>query len=138
MKNPDRRGAGGWLVVYLVGSIPLFIMYSIGLSGWFFEYPLGLVAAIYLVLQVPLLLIVIGYRKAPWWNVVLLWTVAALITLRSISVFLEPGGGELINSDELLSAVLTLSAVVLIAVGWAVVWTKYFKLSQRVRNTFPG
>ena len=35
----------GWLWVYVIGSIPLMVVYSMGLSGWFFEYPIGLMLA---------------------------------------------------------------------------------------------
>ena len=63
------------------------------------------------------------------------WTIVVLMTLRSISVFLEPGGNEM-NIGERLSVALTLSVIVSISLGWAIVWTKYFKKSVRVRNTF--
>ena len=42
MKRNDEEGLGGWIVVYVIGSIPLLTIYSMGLSGWFFEYPIGL------------------------------------------------------------------------------------------------
>ena len=129
----------GWLWVYVIGSIPLMVVYSMGLSGWFFEYPIGLMLAIFLVLAIPLLLLLLKSPKAPWWNIATLWTVAVLMTLRAVSVFVFPMADEgepPMSSEELPSVVLTLSVIVSVTLGWAMVWTKYFKSSVRVRNTF--
>lgn len=135
MAGDSVEGIKGWLLVYFIGSIPLLMMYSMGLSGWFFEYPFGLMVAIFLVLAIPLLLILLKSPKAPRWNITLWWIVVVLMTLRSISVFLEPGGKEM-SSEEMLSVARALSVIVSISIGWAVVWTKYLKKSVRVRNTF--
>ena len=35
-------GIRGWLLVYIVCSIPVLLFLSAGLSGWFFDYPIGL------------------------------------------------------------------------------------------------
>jgi len=129
------KGIKGWLLVYLIGSIPLLTMYSMGLSGWFFEYPFILMVTIFLVLAIPLWLIILKSPKAPQWNISMWWTVVVLMTLRSISVFLEPGGKEM-NIMEMLSVALTLLVIVSISLVWAIIWTKYFKKSIRVRNTF--
>ena len=40
------------------------------------------------------------------------------------------------SSEELPGVVLTLSVIVSVTLGWAMVWTKYLKTSVRVRNTF--
>ena len=79
----------GWILVYLIGSIPILMIYSMALSGWFFEYPFILMVSIFLVLSLPLLLIIIKYPKAPWWNKLMWRSVVILMTLRSISIFLE-------------------------------------------------
>ena len=129
------EGIKGWLLVYIIGSIPLLMVYSMGLSGWFFEYPFILMVAIFLVLAIPLLLILLKSPKAPRWNISMWWTVVVFMTLRSISVFLEPGGKEM-NIEEMLSVALTLSVIVSTSLGWAIIWTKYFNKSVRVRNTF--
>ena len=63
------------------------------------------------------------------------WTVVILMALRSISVFLEPGGKEM-NFDDMLSVAFTLFVIVSISLGWAIIWTNYFNKSIRVRNTF--
>ncbi len=43
-----------------------------------------------------------------------------------------PLGGE-----QLQVAILTLAGIVSFSLIWAAVWTKYFRESERVRNTFP-
>jgi len=129
------KGIKGWLLVYLIGSIPLLIMYSMGLSGWFFEYPFILMVIIFFVLAIPLWLIMLQSPKAPRWNISMWWIIVVLMTLRSISVFLEPGGKEM-NIIEMLSVALTLLIIVSISLVWAIIWTKYFKKSIRVKNTF--
>jgi len=135
MEEDSIKGIKGWLLVYLIGSILLLIMYSMGLSGWFFEYPFILMVIIFFVLAIPLWLIILKSPKAPQWNISMWWTVVVLMTLRSISVFLEPGGKEM-NIKEMLSVALTLLIIVSISLVWAIIWTKYFKKSIRVRNTF--
>lgn len=139
MKRSDKEGIGGWIVVYIVGSIPLLTVYSMGLAGWFFEYPIGLMLAIFILLAVPLLLVLRKSPKAPRWNIVALWIMAALMILRSISVILFPMSSEdapPLRGDELLAVAQPLSVIVAVALGWAMVWTRYFRNSSRVRNTF--
>jgi len=135
MEGDNMKGIKGWLLVYLIGSIPLLIMYSMGLSGWFFEYPFILMVIIFFVLAIPLWLIMLKSPKAPQWNISMWWTIVVLMTLRSISVFLEPGGKEM-NIKEMLSVALTLLVIVSISLVWAIIWTKYFNKSRRVKNTF--
>ena len=62
-------------------------------------------------------------------------TVVVLMTLRSISVFLEPGGKEM-SLNEMLSLSLTLLFILSISLVWTILWTKYFNKSIRVKNTF--
>ncbi len=126
-------------MVYLICSIPLLVIYSMGLSGWFFDYPVGLMVAIFLVLAVPLFLVLSRSPKAPRWNIAVLWIIVALITARAISVFVFPmraEGQPPISSEELPGIVMILSAIVSVTLAWAITWTKYFKRSERVRNTF--
>ncbi len=137
MEVEKVEGIGGWLLVYIVGSIPLLGVYSMGLSGWFFDYPFVLMVVIFLLLAIPLLLILLKSPKAPQWNIYVLWIIVILMTLRSFSVFLMPSGvWEPMGRKELLGVVPILSVIVGISLGWAIVWTKYFKESVRVRNTF--
>ena len=139
MKRNYKEGIGGWIVVYIIGSIPLLAVYSMGLSGWFFEYPIGLMLAIFILLAVPLLLVLRKSPKAPRWNIAALWITAALMILRSISVILFPMSGDdapSLRGDELLAVAQPLGAIVAVALGWAMTWTQYFKNSVRVRNTF--
>ncbi len=139
MESDSIEGIKGWLLVYFTGSIPLLMVYSMGLSGWFFDYPFVLIAVIFLLLAVPLLLILLKSPKAPQWNIAALWIIVVLMTLRSLSVFLFPMASEgqpPMSSEELPMIVAILSGIVTFALGWAIVWTKYFKESVRVRNTF--
>ena len=130
------EGIKGWLLVYVSGSFPLLMVYSMGLSGWFFEYPIVLMVTIFLLLASPLLLILLRHPKAPLWNIAVLWILVILMALRSISVFLLPVSGEEMSSEELPVVVMMLSGIVSISIGWAMVWTMYFRESVRVRNTF--
>lgn len=136
MEHQRQAGAKGWLLVYVVGSIPLFVIYSVGLAGWFFDYPAALIAVIFLLLSAPLLLILRRSPQAPKWNITLLWLVAALMTLRAISVFLFPGGEGQMSPEELPGVALTLLGIVSVSVSWAAIWTQYFRTSTRVSNTF--
>ncbi len=135
MDEKRVAGIGGWLLVYMIGSIPLLIMYAMGLSGWFFEYPFSLMVVLFTGFAAPLLLIVRKSPSAPRWNILMWRSVAVLITLRSISIFIEPGS-ENMTGDEALGLVLTLLPIVAIAVEWTVVWTNYFRKSVQVRRTF--
>ena len=139
MARDSVKGVAGWLLVYIVGSIPILTVYSMGLSGWFFEYPIVLMLAIFIVLAIPLLLILMKSPRAPHWNITALWTAAVLMTLRSISVIVFPMSGEddpPLRGEELLAVVQTLSVIVAVSLGWALAWTLYFKKSVRVGNTF--
>ena len=35
----NAKGVGGWLLLYLIASIPLMFLYAAGLSGLFSDYP---------------------------------------------------------------------------------------------------
>ncbi len=140
------EGINGWLLVYIIGSIPVLLFYAAGLSGWFFEYPLVLVLVIFLLLAIPLLLILLKSPKAPRWNIAMLWIGSILITLRIVSgIFFQRvidglpplSGEELVAShNRLLDALPLLLGIVIFSIVWATIWTKYFKKSLRVRNTF--
>ena len=139
MKAERTQGIGGWLWVYLIGSIPLTTIYSMGLSGWFFDYPVSLMVAFFLLLAIPVALIPLKSPRAPQWNIAALWIIVVLMTLRSLNVFLLPYGEEgqpPLRGEERFAAILTLSAIVSASLGWAMVWTNYFRRSVRVKNTF--
>ncbi len=124
------EGIKGWLLVYLIGSVPMMLFYAAGLSGRFFDYHLGLVAGIFLVLAVPLVLVVLKLPSAPAWNIASLWVGAG-----SISLILLAGA---LSADEarLTEAGVIMAAIVSISIAWAVVWTMYFLSSDRVARTF--
>tara|TARA_B100002049_G_C15869366_1_gene286810 strand:+ start:184 stop:582 length:399 start_codon:yes stop_codon:yes gene_type:complete len=129
------KGIKGWLWVYLIGSIPILMVYSMALSGWFFEYPFILMVGIFIILASPLVLIITKSSQAPRWNIFMWRTVVVLMTLRSISVFLEPGGKEM-SLNKMLSLSLTLLFILSISLVWTILWTKYFNKSIHVKNTF--
>ena len=129
------KGIKGWLWLYLIGSIPILMVYSMALSGWFFEYPFILMVGIFIILASPLVLIITKSSQAPRWNIFMWRTVVVLMTLRSISVFLEPGGKEM-SLNKMLCLSLTLLFILSISLVWTILWTKYFNKSNRVKNTF--
>ena len=133
------RGVRGWLLVYVVCSIPVSMFLAAGLSGWFLDYPIALWLTIFLVLASPLLLIVLRSSAAPRWNVAALWIAAISITVRIVDGVLFQrmrDGLPRLTGEELLDALPVLVGIVLFALGWATVWTKYFRTSMRVSNTF--
>ena len=133
------RGVGGWLLVYLVCSIPVSLFFAAGLSGWFLDYPFALWIAIFLVLASPLLLIVLRSSAAPRWNIAVLWIAAISITVRIVHGVLFQRileGLPRLTGEELLDALPVLLGIVFFALGWAAAWTKYFRTSVRVSNSF--
>ena len=124
-------GIDGWLLVYLIGSVPLGLLYAAGLSGWFFDYPIGLFAGIFLVLAAPLVLVVLKVPSAPAWNIGALWVGAGSISLRVLAGALSADEARLTRSAGAI-----LAAIVSVSIVWAVAWTMYFLISDRVANTF--
>ena len=132
-------GVRGWLLVYVVGSIPVLLFLSAGLSGWFLDYPTGLWLAIFLVLASPLWLLLLRSPEAPRWNIAALWTASILITVRIVYGVLFQriqDGLPRLTGEELLDALPLLLGIVVLSLGWATAWTRYFRTSVRVRNTF--
>lgn len=133
-------GLGGWLLLYLCASVPYLLFHSAGLSG-LFGYPLWLLAAIFVLLSLPLALILLKSPRAPGWNVVALWVVALSITLRAAAVpFTLPSGAaeDRRSPEEWAVAVAILVAIVAASLAWAAIWTAYFRRSVRVRNIFSS
>ena len=120
----------GWLLVYLIGSVPLTLFYAAGLSGRFFDYHLGLVAGIFIVLAVPLVLVILKLPSAPAWNIASLWVGAGLISLVVLA------GALSADEARLREVGVTVVAIVSISIAWAVAWTMYFLTSDRVARTF--
>ncbi|NNC49821.1 MAG: hypothetical protein HKO01_04735 [Flaviramulus sp.] len=130
-KNKDGIvGINGWLLVYLLSSIPLIVFYSGAFSGWVLDYPLWLVIPILITLAIPLVLIILKSNQAPKWNIIELWVIAVLLPLRIITGILT---GDMGRVEEFI---IPLVLIVLFPIFWAIIWTKYFKNSVRVRNTF--
>jgi len=124
------EGIGGWLLVYLVGSVPVALSYAAGLAGRFFDYHLGFLAGIFLVLTAPLVLVALKLASAPAWNIASLWVGAGSILLVVLAGALSTDGARLREVAPTLAAIAFLSIV------WAVVWTTYFLTSERVARTF--
>ena len=130
MEGNSVKGMTGWLVVYIVCSIPVLMFYAAGLSGWFFDYPLGLFIAILLLLAIPLLLILLKSPNALQWNIAMLWVASILIALRIIYGVLFQSiqeGRPRVSGEELLAAMPILLGIVVFSLGWAMVWTRYLK-----------
>ena len=114
----------GWLLVYLIGSVPLLAFYAMGLSGWFHDYPWMLMVAIFTGLSVPLALLILKIPSAPLFNIILLWASAGLITLRISYAALQ------MESETLKGEAMMLVMIVVVAMGWALIWTGYFAASK--------
>ena len=123
-------------MLYLIASIPLMFLYAVGLSGLFSDYPVVLVIAMFLIFLVPLWLLASKSPGAPRWNIGLLWMTAGLMTLRSLAVLISPFLAEGPDVAELPTISTILPGVVAFSFGWAIVWTKYFRQSARIRSTF--
>ena len=124
------NGIKGWSSVYIIGSIPVQLFHAAGLSGWFFDYPIALFLVIFLLLAIPLLLLLVNSPKAPQWNIAMLWIASILITLRILYGVLFQRiqeGQPPLSSEELLGAMPALLGIVAFSLGWAIIWTKYFK-----------
>lgn len=119
----------GWLLVYLIGSVPILAFYAVGLSGWLFDYPWSLMVAIFLVFSVPPILLILRVSSAPAWNIVLLWVSAGLISVRSLHAAFQ------MNSAAILAEGPTLVIIVAVALFWAIAWTKYFLVSNQQGKT---
>ncbi len=135
-------GVGGWLLVYVCGSVPFLLFHSAGLSGWLLDYALWLLVAIFLLLASPLAFVLAKSPRAPRWNIVALWVIALPITLRAAAVPFIPvipetdGAAQGRSPEEWAAAIAILAVIVLGSLAWATIWTAYFRRSLRVRNTF--
>ena len=121
---------GGWLLVYLIGSVPLLAFYSLGLSGWFYDYPWILMVTIFVGLSVPLALLILKAPSAPFLNIILLWVGAGLITFRILHAALQ------MDLEELKTEGLILAMIIVVAIVWAIIWTRYFTVSERIAKSY--
>ena len=139
MRGEGARGIRGWLLVYVVCSIPVLLFFSAGLAGWFLDYPIGFWLTVFVVLASPLLLILSRSAEAPRWTIAGLWIASILITVRIVYGVLFQRileGRPRLSGEELFDALPLLLGIVIFSLGWAIAWTKYFRTSVRVRNTF--
>jgi uncharacterized protein with PQ loop repeat len=132
MQGRNSNGMNDWLLVYIIVSIPVLMFYAAGLSGWFFDYPLALFVAIFLLLAIPLALILLKSPKAPRWNIAMLWIATILLTLRiTYGILFQrvQEGLPRLSREELLDAMPTLLSIEIFTLVWAIIWTKYFRKS---------
>jgi len=120
----------GWLLVYLIGSVPLTLFYAAGLSGRFFNYRMGVLAGLFVVLAAPLVMVILQYSSAPAWNIASLWAGAGSISLVVLLGALSADEARFKEVD------VTVMVIIAISIAWAVVWTMYFLKSERVARTF--
>ena len=119
-----------WLVVYLIGSIPVLMFYAAGFAGWFFDYPMPLFILCLVVLAIPLVLILLKSPKAARWNIFMLRTSSILLMVRIVSALLFQRRLEdrpPISGEELLVALPMLLGIAMSSLAWTMIWTKYFK-----------
>ena len=124
------EGIGGWLLVYLAGSVPVTLFYAAGVGGWFFDYHRGAVAGIFSLLAAPLVLVLLRVPSAPAWNIGSLWVGTGSILLILLAGALGADGARL---REVAG---TVAIIALASTTWATVWTMYFLRSDRVARTF--
>ncbi len=139
LNTKEVEGLGGWLMFYIIFSIPVLLFYSAGLSGWFFEYPLILLFAIFTISITPIVLILMKSSKAIYWNIFMSRVMTALLLLRifyGLIVYRIIGQQPPMNSIELVKALPMLVSIIVLALGWASLWIKYFQTSKRIKNTF--
>jgi hypothetical protein len=132
MKEKQTQGIRGWLLVYLICSLPLVVFYSGAFSGWFLDYPLWMVIPIMVILAIPLVLILLKSDQAPKWNIIALWVVAILLPLRIIT------GVIMGDMGRVEDYIIQLVSVAVFPIVWAIIWTRYFKKSELVRSTFTN
>jgi hypothetical protein len=130
MAKESIKGIKGWLLVYLICSIPLIVFYTGAFSGWVLDYPLWLAIPILTTLAIPLVLILLKSDLAPKWNIIELWVVAVLLPLRIITGIMI---GDMGRVSEFI---IPLASVAIFPIVWAIIWSQYFIKSVRVRNTF--
>lgn len=119
-----------WLMVYLIGSIPVLMFYAAGFAGWFFDYPMPLFISLFVVLAIPLVLILLKSPEAARWNIFMLRTASILLMVRLVSALLfqrRLEGRPTISTAELLDALPILLGIVTFSVAWTIIWTRFFK-----------
>lgn len=116
--------------VYIVSSIPVLMFYAAGLSGWFFDYPLVLFFSIFILFAMPLVLILLRSSNAIAWNITMLWVSSTLMILRILYGIVFEGlleGFAPLRVERLAQSAPMLLGIIVFSLGWAVVWTKYFR-----------
>ena len=121
---------GGWLLLYLIGSLPVSFFHAAGVAGRFFDYDPVVLGGIFLALAAPLALIVTRSPSAPAWNIAALW-VGALSTALIVGVGVFAASRSRTEEVALGAAVIVAGSI-----SWAAVWTVYFRRSEQVARAF--
>ena len=121
------NGIKGWLLVFVLCSVPVQLFNAAGLAGWFFDYPLPLFGVLFVILAAPLVLLILRHRAAPKWNIIMLWVGALLITVRIFYGLIVTQGDALTRSEA-----AALGAIIAASLAWATAWTLYFRRSRLV------
>lgn len=124
------NGIRGWLLVYLVVSVPVTFFFAAGLAGRFFDYHWGAVAGIFFILTVPLVLLVLRLPSAPMWNIASLWAGTGSISVTLLVAALTA------DETRLREVTATMTIILFASIAWAGIWTMYFLRSDRVATTF--
>ena len=66
------EGVGGWLLVYLIASVPVAAFYAMALAGWRLDYPKWLFTILLTLLVAPLVLVIVEAPAAREWNIAVL------------------------------------------------------------------
>ena len=125
------EGVGGWLLVYLIASVPVAAFYAMALAGWRLDYPKWLFTILLTLLVAPLVLVIVEAPAAREWNIAVLWAGAGTLAVRIIAGVRNAEESRLTPPRK-----RALTFIPIAAAAWAAAWTAYFLVSDRVANTF--
>ncbi len=78
------------------------------------------------------MLLILKVPAAPTWNIALLWISAVLIIVRMAYAVLQ------MDRPVQPSESLIMGSITILALAWAVTWTWYFLVAERVARVFTA